>query len=66
MSESIRKKAREAAVLVVRGHAFENRRGHGGGECTKRVLDREQLTRLIHESISRYQDYLKHYGKDGS
>ena len=60
-------KARKMAVSVVSHRAFEGRKGHGGSVgITKRVLDREQLTRLINESISRYQDYLKHYGKGAS
>ena len=41
-------------IAVLR--AFLDRKGHGGGECTKRVLNRLQLTRFGHSAVQRSLD----------
>ena len=54
-------RARSYAVKAVTRAAFFNRRGHGGGPHTRRVLTREQLTSELHKAISRYEDGLRHF-----
>jgi hypothetical protein len=66
METRIQQQARKAAVMDVRRHAFENRRGTGRGPITKCVLTEQQLERQLHAAISRYEDYQKHFAKGSS
>lgn len=51
---------RSAARHVVR-HVFAGRRGHGGGECTRRVLRPEELEVLLRVAIRRAGACIVHY-----
>jgi hypothetical protein len=59
----VKDRAREYAVQAVCRAAFHNRKGHGGGPHTRRVLTREQLQGELHKAISRYEDGLRHFGR---
>jgi hypothetical protein len=61
MEKRIRENARWFAVSHVTRLAFEGRKGHGGGKCTKRVLTPDQLKRELNHAISRYEDGIQFY-----
>ena len=50
----------KTGVSIAVTMAFEGRKGHGGGECTKRVLDREHLKRFGNSAVQRTLDVQEH------
>ncbi|MBW2560016.1 MAG: hypothetical protein JRE40_04065 [Deltaproteobacteria bacterium] len=58
-----KEKARRFAVEAVTRAAFHNRKGHGGGPCTRRVLTPEQLRRELHRAISRFDEAVRYFAR---
>ena len=49
--------ARKLVVSTAVETAFRGRKGHGGGDCTKRVLSRGQLAVILEATLIAYTNF---------